>query len=1681
MNRVCASKNARSRRRNRPPITKKAPGDRPFTDQEIRQTASLIMGKKAEKKVSNLPGSSLKGILALLKKRPVPSILQTVDPAAAEAIENQVARVLRKKEIRVRIVDLGEMTGFPRENARPSCEVMLVEKKGDLLWSGRKNLVPGGGVPTIYITSAFFARAKNSPGLLLQAVLHPVLEWVLDLPHILAVLCESAYNDKEPSPGGDDVSDLNRFIAEEAARDRDFAYFDRILGTEYEPDEFRLEELNARFGDDVEKRNVVVYRARALGINYRKLMETLLGETREVISSEEVDEARKILGEGNPEQALTILRRLKQDPSVKGLSRKEVSGLLEVAIRCFALSADPAYEGLRLEKGNIVSEPWAEKKAREFAELLRESVGMIKSSRGRTKKRGEDSIDPLGVTGKPRIIHVLPELERPSARFIDGHDRAHWVFERSFVEALMAGKASGKAPKGIPAIMACRFVRDGAFPDEKLKLEQQFTLAVKGALEAYRFFSELPGEVHDEIAAFYAARGSVDRLYQLFISLGEESNVARATHLLRDTISKTHSFNYVRYPDTSLAGKVVVITGGGTGMGRSLALEAATHGANVVITGRRPEPLEETRADMEDLIGHLGLTNRTLTVQGDVSDSKYVGEMFDKISREFGRIDILYNNAGVSGPVEFGSVYQEEHFDQYREAVNIHLTGAWLASLEAAKRMEKQKEGGLIVMIGTFYSESIHRHVLHAYPGRLPYTSAQSAKLALGDYLAWLLADKNITVLSLNPSAVHTERIQIGSGVFDKGSLARARIGRHVDAEALRKDTLDRTVTHSFVLPRDFARVALDMHRPEFRRTVGGQRIPMGGVTYEQPPGVVPSPAALRQYPNMIGKVALVSLHRLFGNDRSLFEESVLALARSGADIYLAGSMAEDLESLARKVNSSGFDGTATACPTNIGNLAEVQELFDNLPRIDLLLHFSGSVDWKRSLANIPYGEWTDAVEQFGFVPRLLSWQAEKRMDRDGTDGTIILVGPDLSGVPSIKERDLVQVFQAMLRPAVATESMERALMRKAHAEKTSPVTVSAVNIGLILPGRTDGRNKQADPRKTAASILWLAEEGKRVSGAVILPDEQNSIAGLPGEPDEKVGTMAGRVAVVTGGIRNLGREISLRFAAERASVVAASRHPRTTGLTGEEAASAREALKAGEGVLAAMRSTGGRTAWIDTDISSPDQVRALIDETIRRFTRIDSFVNNAGAGGSFSLITNVMRDHRENWDLVLRSNFLGPWYATSLLCPIMKNQEGGGAIVNVSTHYSDHPYLFRTIYTVSKIAIKALTLALKDSLAGEGIFIADVAPSLIAGPRMDWVMSNYAKTFAAQFEFIPGLKPSDGSKLREQFILSFDRTEKPENREKAAASYLTAVRQSKLPRSTRGEMESWYGRIQEWFRSTVPDHPPTNGQVADAVLFGAKNAKFMEDRFISVSSLPHFLSFPPEQKGAERPIAGRSFLVLAAGSAGVDGSAISPIGEAIAGKGGHVTQIVQSQKSPGQVTILRPKDTAGKAREGQSFDTLTREIDLSDPRVIEPWLDNTLLGGPRIGGFILLTGRSSPEGPILEFPLEDMEKFLGHLSTVLSLFGESLRAVEEEGHLIVVVPPPSSEEGHLVRAAVRQMVRTALAEQHFLYPAKRVNISLLSTPEPGREQEFYGLVTDVLSGRAPAVVEQIPVGPVRP
>jgi hypothetical protein len=115
------------------------------------------------------------------------------------------------------------------------------------------------------------------------------------------------------------------------------------------------------------------------------------------------------------------------------------------------------------------------------------------------------------------------------------------------------------------------------------------------------------------------------------------------------------------------------------------------------------------------------------------------------------------------------------------------------------------------------------------------------------------------------------------------------------------------------------------------------------------------------------------------------------------------------------------------------------------------------------------------------------------------------------------------------------------------------------------------------------------------------------------------------------------------------------------------------------------------------------------------------------------------------------------------------------------------------------------------------------------------------------------------------------------------------------------------------------------------------------------------------------------------------------------------------------------------------------------------------------------------------EFSPEEREGFLVHLGKALNSFTESARAVREHGHVIVIVPPGNSEEGHLVRVAARQMIRTCIAEQHFLPVGKKVRVSLLTAPGAQEERAFHQRLIDILSGQVPPAVDAIPAGRFRP
>jgi NAD(P)-dependent dehydrogenase (short-subunit alcohol dehydrogenase family) len=158
--------------------------------------------------------------------------------------------------------------------------------------------------------------------------------------------------------------------------------------------------------------------------------------------------------------------------------------------------------------------------------------------------------------------------------------------------------------------------------------------------------------------------------------------------------------------------KVAVVTGGGSGIGRAVALALAGEGYSVVVAGRRKEPLEATAEDGK----RLGA--RMLSVPTDVGDPRSVTALFAKTKETFGRLDLLFNNAGSGAPAV---PLEDVTYEQWKSVVDANLTGAFLCSQEAIKLMKSQDpRGGRIVNNG-----SISAHAPR--PNSAPYTATKHA------------------------------------------------------------------------------------------------------------------------------------------------------------------------------------------------------------------------------------------------------------------------------------------------------------------------------------------------------------------------------------------------------------------------------------------------------------------------------------------------------------------------------------------------------------------------------------------------------------------------------------------------------------------------------------------------------------------------------------------------------------------------------------------------------------------------------------------------------------------------------------------------------------------------------------------------------------------------------------------
>ena len=540
--------------------------------------------------------------------------------------------------------------------------------------------------------------------------------------------------------------------------------------------------------------------------------------------------------------------------------------------------------------------------------------------------------------------------------------------------------------------------------------------------------------------------------------------------------------------------KTVLVTGSGTGIGQAITKKFVENGASAIILGRRKEPLEETAKMLEGIIKEKQSNATVKIFDGvDVSDEKAVTGMFDAIKSENINLDVVVNNAGVSGPV---TCFAHAPLDQFRSTVDIHLTGTFWTSVQALKVM---KEGAKIITISTFFAEERPLEQ-RPYRFRSPYTASQGAKNRLVEAMSWELLEKGIASIGTNPGPVHSDRIY--KTVYPKAASEFLRVSGFEDlspseveaanneiigllgendetiksgikaaaeklgnpettltnllakvksiAEKIQKNTSTMIPDQQFLSQEQVAIMVLTLADNELSKILNGKIIPGDRVFYPVKPHIASSVPKVEKN-NLDGKLCLVHDDNLVSGD-------------------------QQIRSLQKMITENGGK------LTNDGN--------DDVKDVDLFIHLTINVpDDFSKLTELSRDRWDSLVNIFINNPAKFTQNAIDTFVPGGSDdprkfkdvkGRIVIIGPALPTGKKISghERAKVEVFRGLLRPFVTTVNQE-----------LSDVLKSNVRVFLILPGTVDGKEPSNENIMNTINYLMSDEAGSS-SEVIFCPDE---------------------------------------------------------------------------------------------------------------------------------------------------------------------------------------------------------------------------------------------------------------------------------------------------------------------------------------------------------------------------------------------------------------------------------------------------------------------------------------------------------------------------------------------------------------------------------------------------------------
>ena len=579
--------------------------------------------------------------------------------------------------------------------------------------------------------------------------------------------------------------------------------------------------------------------------------------------------------------------------------------------------------------------------------------------------------------------------------------------------------------------------------------------------------------------------------------------------------------------------KVALITGSGTGIGQAIAKKFVENGASVIILGRRKEPLEETEKILQKIISKVQSNAFVKIFSGvDVSDEKGINDMFDSLANANINVDVVVNNAGVSGPV---TCFANDDLNEFKSTIGIHLTGTFWTSVQALKVMKK---GGKIITISTFFTEE---RPLEQRPYRFrdPYTASQGAKNRLAEAMSWELIDKGIVSIATNPGPVHSDRIY--KTVYPKAASEFLRVSGFEDllpvevesvnkelllllgeeesvikagitkaaeniaktkggdvkklsetlsnlltkiknvAEKIQLNTSKMIADEQFLSQSQVAATILTLADDEMAKILNGKVIPGDRVFYPVRAHIAGATPNVHQ-PDLNGKSVLFTINATDKTDADRAEYLAQHVEKNGGKAVCI--ISEDTP----KELQDSISGKFHSHLSDLKNPEEIQKWLEtaskNMGEIIAVVNITGKVPEFSKLIDLSRKEWDALVDKFINIPATVIQRSfeyfipgggkDPRLYKDKR-GVVMTIGPDLPVGKKISglDRAKVEVFRGALRPFTTTVNQE-----------LSDVLKSKVRSFLVLPGTVDG--KEPKNERIAQALNFFISENSPESAEVI-------------------------------------------------------------------------------------------------------------------------------------------------------------------------------------------------------------------------------------------------------------------------------------------------------------------------------------------------------------------------------------------------------------------------------------------------------------------------------------------------------------------------------------------------------------------------------------------------------------------